>query len=81
MKKISVRVHPNSRQLNVKRSQHLPGFNHAGLEVYLTEPADKNQANQQLLEVLANYFQLSKNQIFILKGETGRNKLIGVSSS
>ncbi len=80
MKKISVRVHPNSRQIKVKKKDKLPGFNHPGLEIHLTQPAQKDQANQQLLTVLAEYFNLPKNKIFILQGRSSRNKLVGVDS-
>ncbi len=79
MRKISVRVYPNKNQTKVKRTNHLPGLNQPGYKIYLTKPAQNNQANQELIQVMAEHFKTKPNQIFILRGQTQRNKLIGIS--
>jgi uncharacterized protein YggU (UPF0235/DUF167 family) len=80
MRKISVRVYPNKNQTRVEKTNHLPGLNRPGYKIYLTKPAQNNQANQELIQVMADHFQTKPNQVFLLKGQTQRNKLIGISN-
>ncbi len=79
MKKILVRAYPNKNQTKVIKTNHLPGFDRPGYKVYLTNSAQNNQANQQLIQVIAKHFKIKSNQVFLLKGQTQRNKLIGLS--
>lgn len=50
------------------------------MKVHLTKPAADNEANEQLIEVLAGYFKVKRYQIRILLGEVSRNKVIGVDA-
>ncbi|MEA2057055.1 MAG: DUF167 domain-containing protein [Patescibacteria group bacterium] len=80
MKKIWVRVSPNKKQCRVTKMDCLPGINQPGYKVDLTALAKDNQANLQLIEVLAAHFKLNENQIFISQGATQRNKLITLTN-
>lgn len=53
--------------------------NHQEMKVYLTVPPIKNQANKRLIEVLADYFQVSKGKIKIVKGEKSKHKIIEIN--
>ena len=70
---ISVKVHPKTSRLEVKR------IGERELEVWLTAPADRGKANAQLREVLADFLGVSKGSIRIVKGEASRKKLIEVT--
>ena len=51
------------------------------LKVYLTAPAVEGQANKQLIEVLAQYFNVRSRQIVITKGLKSRNKTISIGAN
>lgn len=40
--------------------------------------AEKNKANLELLQLIADYFKVNQSQIKILKGLSSRNKIIGI---
>ena len=40
----------------------------------------KGKANEALIELLANYFSVPKSSVRIIRGQTGRKKLIEVDS-
>ena len=51
------------------------------LKVYLTAPAVEGQANKQLIEVLAQYFNVRSRQIVITKGLKSPNKTISIGAN
>lgn len=71
MKIINVKVVANARKEEVQE------FN-GGLKVYVKAPAVEGKANQALIEVLANYFNVKKSKIEIVKGEKSKVKRVVV---
>lgn len=49
------------------------------LKVYLTKPPLKDQANKQLIEVIAEYYKVKKNKIFIIKGLKQKDKILEIT--
>ncbi len=49
-----------------------------GLKVYLSKPAQDGLANAQLIDLLADYLQVKKYQIKIIKGQKSRDKIVEV---
>ncbi|MEA3273072.1 MAG: DUF167 domain-containing protein [Patescibacteria group bacterium] len=47
-------------------------------KVKLTAPAEKGQANRQLMKVLAEYFRIAPREIEIIKGFGKANKIVKV---
>ncbi len=43
-------------------------------------PPQEGQANKALIELLANYFSVPKSSVRIIRGQTGRRKLIEIDS-
>jgi hypothetical protein len=70
--KVNVRVIPKSSQKMVQ--SELDG----SLKVKLTAAPEKGKANKQLVEVLAEHYQVSKSKIRILKGTASKNKIVDV---
>ncbi len=71
--RVSVRVTPRS-----KRNEVIPeGENR--YRVYLTAPPVDGKANEKLVELLSEYFHKPKRNIFIIRGETGREKVVEIS--
>lgn len=70
--KIDVRVIPNSKKNEIKKEERW-------LKVCLTATAQEGKANRALIEILAEFFQVSKSRIRILKGFKSKNKIVEVS--
>lgn len=68
---IRVRIHPKTSQQKVA----VVGSIH---EVWVTAAAEKNKANEELIEVLANYFGVAKSCVEIKSGLTSRNKVVSI---
>jgi len=47
-------------------------------KVYVTAAPEKGKANKKMIELLAEYFKVSKSQIRIVKGEISRNKIVEI---
>jgi hypothetical protein len=67
-----VRVVPKSSRAYVKEEAK-------SLKVYLTRPAQDNEANAQLIEVLAEYFKVKKYQVAIIQGLKSKNKVVKIN--
>jgi len=48
------------------------------LKIYVTRPAQDGLANARVIELLAEYFQLKKYEIRIVKGQRSRNKSVQI---
>lgn len=51
------------------------------LTIYLREKPTDGAANQALIRLLADYFQVAKTQITIRRGHTGRHKQVEIPTS
>jgi len=69
---LNIRVVPRASSNRIKKEDNC-------FKVYLTKPAQDGLANAQLVEVVARHFGLKKYQVKIIRGHTGRNKVLEVS--
>lgn len=67
-----IRVIPNSRQTEIVEKKD--NF----LKIKLKSPAKEGKANKELIEVLADNFNVSKSCVEILKGLTGKDKVVRI---
>ncbi len=70
---ISVKTIPNSKRVEIKR---------LGENIYsvrLDKPAADGRANSRLIEVLADYFDVKKSSVSIVKGFRSREKVVRIS--
>lgn len=70
MGKQRILVKPNARQSSVSVGPD------GQLVVAVRAPATDGKANQELIAVLADYFQVPKSRIQLVKGHTSRHKVI-----
>lgn len=66
---LNIRVVPKASRNLVKRQDD-------NFKVYLTKPAQKGLANEELIECLAKYFKIKKYQVRIIKGINCRDKVV-----
>lgn len=70
--KITVRVHPNSKQEKVVKASDFE------YEVYFNVVPEKGQANRKMVAMLAEYFKVSKMHIIICAGEKSKAKIVEI---
>jgi len=68
--KINVIVVPNSKSFEVIK------IDDNNFKVKVDALATQGKANKRLIEILAEYFNVSKSSIKILKGFKNRNKIV-----
>jgi|YelNatPaOPRAMG01_1025707.scaffolds.fasta_scaffold02323_19 uncharacterized protein (TIGR00251 family) len=69
--RITVRVKPNSGKQEVKVENDV-------YTVTLNSPPLEGKANRELIEVLADYFNVPKSRIDIVSGHKGRVKIVDI---
>jgi hypothetical protein len=70
---IKVRVIPNSKRNDVvSRIGSI-------LRVKIAAPAVEGQANEELCEYLSDFFDVSRSNVLLRKGERGREKTIEIN--
>ena len=68
-KNFNVRVTPHARQNKVVESDGV-------LRVYTTVAPENGRANDAVIELLSEYFDIAKSRIVISKGITSRDKVV-----
>jgi len=69
---LNIKVIPNASKSKVVQEKD-------SLKVYVNSPPIDGKANKELIEVLAEHFNVKKNQISIIRGEKSRTKVINVA--
>ena len=69
---LQVKVHPGAKR------NEITGFTGGALQVKIAAPPEKGRANKELTDFLSQLLDVTKSSICIVKGETGRSKLISV---
>jgi len=69
---ISVKIIPRSKQEKIEQQTD------GSYKVWVRAAPEEGKANKRLTEMLADYFDVSKSSVFIISGETSRNKKIEV---
>jgi uncharacterized protein (TIGR00251 family) len=70
--KIWVTVKPQSKKSEVKK------ISEGEYAVSVNAPAREGKANEAVIELLARHFSVPKSSIRIIRGQTGRRKLIAL---
>jgi len=73
--KITVKVIPNAKQAEVLEESE------NNFRVKVDAPPKEGKANKRLIEVLAQYFDVAKSKIKIVKGEKSRQKIVEIIKS
>lgn len=73
MKK-QVKVKPNSKQQKIEEAPH------GSLTVHLKSPPVDGKANEELIKLLAEKFDLPKSKISIKSGLSSKNKLVEIDT-
>jgi hypothetical protein len=69
--RLTVKVIPHAKQNKIVKEAER-------LKVYLTAPAVEGKANAALIEFLAEYYKVKRNQIKVVLGEKSRQKVVEI---
>ena len=72
MERIAVKVKPNSKQQKIETSAD------GSLIVYVKSPPTAGKANAELIQLLAQKFDVAKSKVLIKSGLSSRNKLVEI---
>jgi len=73
--KIAVKVIPNAKQADVLEESE------NNFRVKVDAPPKEGKANKRLIEILAQYFDVAKSKVKIVKGEKSRQKIVEIIKS
>jgi hypothetical protein len=71
-RKITVKVKPNSGRNEVKQIGEL------AFEVKVSVAPEKGKANERVRELLADFLDVAKSRVVLVRGETSREKIFEV---
>jgi len=70
--KIKIKVIPKSSVAHIEEDFE------GNLRVKVKSAPIKGQANRELIELLAKYYKMPKNQINIISGQASKNKIVEI---
>jgi hypothetical protein len=73
--KISVKVKPNAKQEKIEK------VGEKDFIVWVKEKPQEGKANQAVIRVLAEYFNVPKSEVILLKGQTAREKVFEIKKT
>ncbi|MBI3589160.1 MAG: DUF167 domain-containing protein [Candidatus Liptonbacteria bacterium] len=68
---IKIRVINNAKKERIIKEGNI-------YKVYVSVPPEKGRANQRIIELVADFFKVRKNQVKIKKGLKSKEKIIAV---
>jgi uncharacterized protein len=72
--KIQIKVKPNSKRQSIEEAAD------GSLTVHLKSPPVDGKANEELIKLLAEKFEVAKSKISIKSGLSSRNKLVEIDT-
>ena len=74
MKEKTIKVKVSAGAKTEKIEEVEPGI----FKIRVTEQPEKGKANVRVLELVAEYFKVSKSKVFLVSGNTYREKIIDI---
>jgi uncharacterized protein (TIGR00251 family) len=77
--KISVKVIPGAKKSEIiDLGKDLNG--RKCFKIKVNQPPEDGKANQAVIEMVARYFQVKKNEVTIISGFTSKNKILEIAT-
>lgn len=70
--RVEVTVKPHAKEARVAERE-------GGLDVWVTAPPADGRANEELVELLADHFEVSRQSVEIVRGHTSHKKIVDIS--
>lgn len=72
--KIKVKVHTNSKTKSIGKDTN------GVFQVYTSQRPIEGKANEEVIKIIAEYFKIKPNKIFIESGKKSKEKIIEITS-
>ncbi len=72
--KIKVKVHTNSKTKSIEKDTN------EVFQIYTTQRPIEGKANEEVIKMIAEYFKIKPNQVFIESGKKSKEKIIEITS-
>lgn len=70
--RLQIKITANAKQDKIEK------ISENQYKIWVKAPAVENKANKHLINLLAKYFNTSKSNVNILKGEKSKNKIVEI---
>lgn len=70
--KVGIIVHPNSKKPRVEKDLF------GALHLYVASPPQEGRANQEAIEIIAKYFNVSKSRVILISGQRSKLKTFDI---
>ncbi len=70
--KLTIIAHPNSKNPRIEKDSM------DVIHVYVKELPQEGKANRAVIKALANHLKIKKTQIFLIRGEKSKNKVLEI---
>jgi uncharacterized protein (TIGR00251 family) len=70
--KIKVKVHTNSKTKSIRKDME------GVFQVYTSQGPFEGKANEEIIKMLAGYFGVKQNQVFIESGKKSKEKIVEI---
>jgi uncharacterized protein (TIGR00251 family) len=74
---ITVKVTPNAKENSIKEEVDL--FDNTIYKIKTTAKPKDNEANESIIEIIAKHFKVAKRDVNIVKGLSGRMKIVEIN--
>ena len=71
---VHVKIFPHSKKEKIEKREENYFY------VYVKEKAEQNKANIRMMEILTEYFHISRKQIYIISGHHKPKKLLEIKN-
>ena len=69
---IHIKVFPDAKRQSIEQTADRT------LRIFVREPAERNQANKKVLELVADFYNLPKNRLRMITGHRSLKKIIQI---
>ncbi len=70
--KIRVKVHTNSKTKSIEKDIH------GVFQVYTSQRPVEGKANEEIIKMIAKYFEVKPNKVFIESGKKSKEKIVEI---
>lgn len=78
VKTIKIKAYPGSKENSITKEVDL--FGDTTYKIRTTKVPKDGKANESIIEIIAEYFNVSKSSVKIISGQSSRNKIINIDT-
>lgn len=76
---ISAKIIANAKKSSIV-DEGIDSMGRRNFKIKVNQPAEDSKANAEVVQLVADYFKVKKNQVTIVSGELAKNKIIEIGT-